>query len=204
MALGLTQQIPEEDMHSFSDDYMSNRIAVAMGGRIAEELMFGEKTTGAGNDFVQATELARKMVCDWGMSELGPLAYGQNDQPVFLGMDISQGHKAYSEKTAQRIDEQVSLIVTTQYNRARKVLEDNRKILDALSEALLEWETLDTEQVDYVVEGKDLRELQKSRNKARAAEKRVRKRQEKEPTESSTDEDPDSSGPIKDPDLEPA
>ena len=206
MALGLTQQIPEEDMHSYSAEYIANRIAVAMGGRIAEELEFGEKTTGAGNDFAQATDLARKMVCDWGMSTLGPLSYSQSDQPVFLGMDISQGNKNYSEKTAQKIDDEVNSIVTTQYDRARKILEDNRALLDALSEALLDWETLDTEQVDYVMEGKDLSELKKARDKARAAENRGhdRKKKSEQSSDTSTDTDSDPRAPMKGPDVTPA
>jgi cell division protease FtsH len=158
-ALGLTQQVPEEDRHSYTREYVSNRIAVALGGRIAEELQFKEKTTGAGNDFVQATELARKMVCDWGMSELGTLALGQNDEPVFLGMGISQTRRNYSEKTAQRIDDEVGRIVAVQYDRARKVLEENQEKLDAVAEALLEWETLDTSELNWVLAGKDLNEL---------------------------------------------
>ena len=158
-ALGLTQQLPEEDKHSYTADYILNRIAVALGGRIAEELQFDEKTTGAGNDFVQATDLARKMVRDWGMSDLGLLAFGQNNQPVFLGMDISHTRRDYSEKTAQRIDEEVARIVSIQYDRARTILEENREKLDAVAEALLEWETLGTKQLDWVIEGKNLSEL---------------------------------------------
>jgi len=150
-ALGLTQQVPEEDKHSYTLDYVSNRIAIALGGRIAEELQFDEKSTGAGNDFVQATALARKMVCEWGMSKLGTLALGQNDQPVFLGMDISNGRRSHSEKTAQRIDEEIGRIVSDQYDRARCTLEENREKLDELAEALLEWETLDAEQIDRVL-----------------------------------------------------
>lgn len=152
-ALGLTQQVPVEDKHSYTLDYVSNRIAIALGGRIAEELQFDEKSTGAGNDFVQATALARKMVCDWGMSNLGTLALGQNDQPVFLGMDISHTRRHYSELTAQRIDEEIGRIVSDQYDRARCILEENREKLDELAEALLEWETLDAEQIDRVLKG---------------------------------------------------
>ena len=151
-ALGLTQQVQEEDRHSYTLEYVSNRIAIALGGRIAEELQFDEKTTGAGNDFVQATALARKMVCEWGMSDLGTLALGQNDQPVFLGMDISHSRKNHSESTAQQIDKEIACIVSTQYDRARHILEENREKLDMLAEALLEWETLDTEQIDRALD----------------------------------------------------
>jgi cell division protease FtsH len=162
MALGLTQQVPEEDKHSYTLDYILNRIAISLGGRIAEELQFDEKTTGASNDFVQATELARKMVCDWGMSSLGTLALGQNDQPVFLGMNISHGQRSYSEHMAQQIDKETASIIDAQYNRARNILEKYQEKLNCLAQALLEWETLDTDQLNWVLAGNDLADLTSS------------------------------------------
>ncbi|MBR56462.1 MAG: cell division protein FtsH [Myxococcales bacterium] len=166
-ALGLTQQIPEEDRHSYSKDYVLNRIAVAMGGRIAEELKFNELTTGAGNDFRQATELARKMVTDWGMTDLGPISYGKNEDPVFLGMELNNSQKSYSEDTARQIDNEIKQTVTSQYTRARTLLETNRDLLDKVAESLLELETIDDEHLDWLMDGKDLRVLEEQRRRAR-------------------------------------
>ncbi|MHB8419365.1 MAG: ATP-dependent zinc metalloprotease FtsH [Myxococcales bacterium] len=152
-ALGLTQQLPAEDRYNASREFALNRIAICLGGRIAEELTFHEMTSGASNDIEQATDLARKMVCEWGMSEaLGPLAFGKREEQIFLGREIAS-HQDYSEQTAQQIDTEVRRIVTEQYHRAKQILLDNQPSLQRLSEALLEYETLDGPEIATIVEG---------------------------------------------------
>lgn len=151
VALGLMQQLPQDEKHTYSREYWDDRICIAFGGRAAEEQVFGEITTGASGDIQQATAIARKMVCEWGMSEkLGPLAYGRRDEAIFLGKEF--GHQRdYSEETAHAIDDEVRGIVETQLQRARKLLGEHRRELDALTEALLEKETLDAKQVDEII-----------------------------------------------------
>ncbi len=152
-ALGVTQQLPTEDHLNMSKEYAVNRIAILMGGRLAEEIIFGQITTGAGNDIEVATDLARAMVCEWGMSEkLGPLAFGKREGEVFLGREIGQ-RQDYSEQTAIEIDAEVRRIVFENYERARKVLLENLEILKAIAEALLEYETLDTSDIDVLMGG---------------------------------------------------
>jgi len=152
-ALGLTQQLPEEDRLNINQEYALNQVAILMGGRIAEEIVFGQKTTGAGNDIEQATNLARSMVCEWGMSEkMGPLAFGKKEGEVFLGREMGTV-QTYSEQTARDIDAEVHRIVFEQYARAKKVLEDNRPLLDRIADALLEYETLDAADVDVLMSG---------------------------------------------------
>ena len=161
-ALGLTQQLPERDRYSHSASYLLDRIAIMMGGRIAEDEVLGEITTGASNDIEQATEMARQMVCEWGMSRLGPLAFGKKNGEPFLGRDY--GHvQNFSESTAVQVDQEIKRIVDENYNRARQVIVDNRAQLDLLSSALLEFETLDGEEVDWIIEGKDIKELRVGR-----------------------------------------
>ncbi|MCC6808652.1 MAG: ATP-dependent zinc metalloprotease FtsH [Deltaproteobacteria bacterium] len=155
-ALGVTQQLPSEDRLSWSKEFALDRIAIMMGGRIAEELMFNEKTTGAGNDLEQATELARKMVTEWGMSDkMGPLTYSKREDTVFLGREIAQA-PTYSEETAQDIDNEIRAIVFGAYNVAREILEQNLAPLKRVAEALLEYETLDGPELDLVVDGQPL------------------------------------------------
>ena len=134
-----------------------------MGGRVAEEICLGEMTTGAGNDIERATEMARKMVCEWGMSSLGPISFGKKDEPVFLGMEMGQHQANYSENTAQRIDAEIQKIVKEQYDRAHKVLTKNRDTLDLIAETLLEYESLDGEEMSWVIDGKDLSVLHEQR-----------------------------------------
>jgi cell division protease FtsH len=158
MALGLTQQLPVEDKHNYSRDHLDAQIAILLGGRIAEEMTKGSITTGAGNDFERATDLARRMTCEWGMSEnLGPLTFGKKQEQVFLGRDFSQS-QGYSEGTALKIDEEIKRIVTRNYDRARKALEDHRSELDRITEELLIREVLDAEQVKQIVQGLPLAE----------------------------------------------
>jgi cell division protease FtsH len=152
MALGVTQQLPEGDRHNYSKEYLLGQIAILMGGRIAEETFLGSITTGASNDIERATELARAMVCEYGMSELGPLTFGKKEEQIFLGREIAQ-HRDFSEDTAIKIDQQVKLIVSDQYERARHIIEDNRDTMIRLSETLLERETLDGVQIRRIVAG---------------------------------------------------
>jgi len=155
-ALGLTQQLPEEDRLNLSLATAVDQIAVAMGGRVAEELIFGQITTGASNDIQVATDLARKMVCEWGMSEkLGPLHFGRGEEMVFLGRDFND-QRDYSEQTAIEIDAEVRRIVTENYNRAKQIVADNVDKLKALAEGLLEYETLDGTDIDNLFSGKPM------------------------------------------------
>jgi cell division protease FtsH len=157
MALGVTQQLPEGDRHSYSKEYLLGQIAIMMGGRIAEDVFLHSITTGASNDIERATELARSMVCEYGMSELGPLTFGKKEEQIFLGREIAQ-HRDFSEDTAIRIDEQVKKIITEQYDRAQKLIEENRETMIRLSETLLERESLDGVQIRRIVAGLPLDE----------------------------------------------
>ena len=154
-ALGLTQQLPTEDRLSMTREFALNQIAILMGGRVAEEIIFGQKTTGAGNDIERATDLARAMVTEWGMSEeFGPLNYAGNKQEVFLGRDFQQSSgERLSEETAQRIDQEIRRIVINQYERAVQILTQNRVSLEKISDALLEYETIDGEDIEVLLKG---------------------------------------------------
>ena len=153
MALGVTQTLPKEDRMSLSKEKAENNIAFLMGGRIAEELVLQQQTTGAGNDIERATDIARRMVCEWGMSEvLGPLTFGRKEEAIFLGREIAQ-NRDYSEQTAQMIDREVRSIVERNYRRAREILEKNVSLLHDLTNALLEYETIDGEEVERIVKG---------------------------------------------------
>ncbi len=157
MALGVTQQLPEADRYTHTREYIEGQIAIMMGGRIAEEIFLNHMTTGASNDIERATELARKMVCEFGMSQLGPITFGKREEQIFLGRDIS--HRAdYSEDTAIKIDQEVKRIVTEQYNRARQIITENKEALVRLAEALLEHESLDAIQIRRVISGLPLDE----------------------------------------------
>jgi cell division protease FtsH len=152
-AMGLTQQLPMDEKHTYPKKYLINNLAVLMGGRAAEELVLNETTTGAGNDIERATDTARKMVCEWGMSEeLGPLTFGQKDEQIFLGREFAQ-HRDYSEETAVRIDNEVTRLVSEAYQSAKGILEDNMDTLHALAQALLERETLVESDVDAIIAG---------------------------------------------------
>jgi len=152
MALGVTQQLPEGDRHNYTKDYLLGQISILMGGRIAEETFLGGITTGASNDIERATELARSMVCEYGMSELGPLTFGKKEEQIFLGREINQ-HRDYSEETSIRIDSEVRKIVTEQYERATKIIQENRDTLIRLADELLEHESLDGVQIRRIVAG---------------------------------------------------
>ncbi|MFH1435845.1 MAG: ATP-dependent zinc metalloprotease FtsH [Pseudomonadota bacterium] len=169
-ALGATQQLPEEDRYNVSKEFSLNQITILMGGRLAEEIFLNQQTTGAGQDIEQASEIARKMVCEWGMSDkIGPMALGRKDEAIFLGREIAQ-HQDYSERTAIEIDTEVRGIIMGSYERAKTIILDNRQSLERLVAALLEYEVLDTAEIDMVIEGKPL-----ARSKQWKKEKRERK-----------------------------
>jgi len=153
-ALGVTMQLPTEDRYSQDRERLMNMIGVLFGGRIAEELFMKQMTTGAANDFERATEIARRMVTQWGMSdELGTMVYGENEGEIFLGRSI-QTHKNVSEATMQKVDAEIRRIIDTQYRLARKLLEDNRDKVESMTKALLEWETIDADQINDIMAGK--------------------------------------------------
>jgi cell division protease FtsH len=153
-ALGLTMQLPEEDRYAYDRIYLMSRIAVLFGGRIAEELFMNQMTTGASNDFERATQMARDMVTRYGMSDvLGPMVYGENEGEVFLGRSVTT-HKNVSEATMQKVDAEIRRIIDEQYALARKLLDENRDKVEAMTKALLEWETIDAEQIDDIMAGK--------------------------------------------------
>ncbi|HVY91337.1 MAG TPA: ATP-dependent zinc metalloprotease FtsH, partial [Bryobacteraceae bacterium] len=165
MALGITMQLPTDDKHNYSKTYCDDQLAILMGGRIAEEIYLNQMTTGAGNDIERATEMARKMVCEWGMSELGPLSFGKKDEQIFLGREIAQ-HRDYSEETAIRIDEEVKRIISNGYNRARAIIETHSKELVKVAELLLEREVLDGSEIRTIINGGDLPPMGGSRDSA--------------------------------------
>jgi cell division protease FtsH len=155
MALGLTMQLPVDDRHNYYKNYLDTQIAILMGGRIAEEIFLSQMSTGAGNDIERATELARKMVCEWGMSDLGPVTFGKKEEQIFLGREISQ-HRDYSEATAIQIDEEVRKMVSVGYATAKSILSENRETLVRIAKALIEREVLDASEIKLLVDGQDL------------------------------------------------
>ena len=156
-ALGVTMQLPEEDRYSHDRETLFSTIAVLMGGRIAEEVFMNQMTTGAANDFERATDMASKMVMRWGMSDaLGPQVYGDNESEVFLGRDVTT-HKNLSNSTAELVDKEIRRIIDEQYDRARRTIEENRDKVEAMTAALLEWETIDAEQINDIMAGKEPR-----------------------------------------------
>ncbi len=153
-ALGVTMQLPTEDRFSMDREELLQTIAVLFGGRIAEEIFMGQMTTGASNDFERATQMARRMVTQWGMSDsLGPMVYGENEGEVFLGRSVTT-HKNVSEATMQKVDMEIRRIVDEQYTLARKLIEENREKIEAMTKALLEWETIDSDQIGDIMEGR--------------------------------------------------
>jgi cell division protease FtsH len=163
-ALGVTTYLPIDEKHSYSREYLEAMITYMLGGRAAEKLVFNQFTTGAGNDIERATELARKMVCEWGMSEkLGPMSYGAKEEELFLGREITKTRN-FSENTAIAIDAEVRLIVTGAMKRADKILKVNIKVLHRLSNALLEREILDSEEIDKIIRGEELPPVDKRAN----------------------------------------
>jgi len=154
MALGVTQQLPLDDRYTYSKDYLEAQLSVLLAGRVAEILFLGKTTTGAANDFEKATEIARRMVCQWGMSELGPLTFGERDDLIFLGRELT-AHKNFSEKTAELIDEEVKKIVHRNYERSETLLGGHRDQLNAIAHLLLEKEVMTSDEIKAVIEGRD-------------------------------------------------
>jgi cell division protease FtsH len=159
MALGVTMQLPIDDRHNYYKNYLETEIAILMGGRIAEELFLNCMSTGAGNDIERATEMARKMVCEWGMSDLGPMTFGKKEEQIFLGREIAQ-HRDYSEDTAIKIDQEVRKLVNKGYTTAKQILLDNRDVLERIARALIEREVLDANEIKMLVEGRELPPVQ--------------------------------------------
>jgi cell division protease FtsH len=189
-ALGVTSYLPIDEKHTYSRDYLEAIITYALGGRAAEKIVFNHYTTGAGNDIEKATSIARKMVCEWGMSDkLGPLGYGAKEEEIFLGREI-QKHRDYSEKTAIEIDEEIRRIVSNAMIRAEKILRDNLDLLHKLSLELLEREILDAEEIDKLVRGEDLPPIKRNGNEEEEkpgempehVKKLIDKRKPKEPS----------------------
>jgi len=161
-ALGLTQQLPIDEKHTYPRRFLLNSISILLGGRAAEELVLEDFTTGAGNDIERATDLARKMVCEWGMStQMGPLSYGKKEEQIFLGREIAT-HKDYSEETAKRIDSEICQIVSVCYDTSKKILSENLQTLHSLSEELIKREVLNSEDLDAIISGRALPEQEKT------------------------------------------
>jgi cell division protease FtsH len=161
MALGVTMQLPEDDKHTVTKDYLETQLAILMGGRIAEEIFLKQMTTGAGNDIERASDMARKMVCEYGMSRLGPLTFGKKEEQIFLGREIAQ-HRDFSEETARQIDGEVRSLVDEAYRSAYEILNNNQEIMHRMSAALLERETIDANEIRMIIEGKELPPLKPS------------------------------------------
>jgi cell division protease FtsH len=161
MALGVTMQLPEDDKHTVTKDYLETQLAILMGGRIAEEIFLKQMTTGAGNDIERASDLARKMVCEYGMSRLGPLTFGKKEEQIFLGREIAQ-HRDFSEETARQIDAEVRNFVDEAYKAAYSVLDNNKDTMHRMASALLERETIDANDIRMIIEGKELPPLKPS------------------------------------------
>jgi cell division protease FtsH len=159
MALGVTMQLPTDDRHSYYKNYLETEIAILMGGRIAEEMFLNVMSTGAGNDIERATDMARKMVCEWGMSDLGPMTFGKKEEQIFLGREIAQ-HRDYSEDTAIKIDQEVRKLVNNGYSTAKQMISDNRDTLERIARALIEREVLDANEIKLLVEGQNLPPVQ--------------------------------------------
>jgi cell division protease FtsH len=177
MALGLTQQLPVDEKHNYSRDYLNDQIAILLGGRIAEEITMDSLTTGAGNDLERATEMARRMVCEWGMSDaMGPLTFGKKEEQIFLGREIAQ-HQDYSEDTALKIDHEVKRFVTDNYQRAFQLLTDNKETLIKIADALLAREVLDAEQVKRLASGLPLEDPKPVAARVAVAEEETKPRQ---------------------------
>ncbi len=175
MALGLTQQLPLDDRYTYSKTYLEAQLSVLLAGRVAEKLFLNKTTTGAANDFEKATEIAHKMVCQYGMSTLGPMTFGEKDDLVFLGRDLTK-HKSFSERTSEKIDEEVKNITMRNFDRAQELLEKHRKALVKIAESLLEKEVLSSSEIEALLNGKNLSKKKKETKKATLSSKTLGKR----------------------------
>ncbi len=178
LALGTTQQLPLDDRYTYSKDYLEAQLSVLMAGRASEKMFLGKTTTGAANDFEKATDIARKMVCQWGMSDLGPVTFGERDDLIFLGRDLAM-HKNFSEKTSEMIDAEVKKIINRNFNRTKELLEKNRDKLINIAKALLEKEVLTSEELDEIIKGKKIAKGKKSSVASKVKEEKPRKEQKK-------------------------
>ena len=184
MALGLTQQLPLDDRYTYTKDYLEAQLSVLLAGRVAEMIFLGKTTTGAANDFEKATEIARKMVCQWGMSDLGPLTFGERDDLIFLGRDLAV-NKNFSERTSERIDDEVKKIVLRNYSRTQELIEKNKDKLIKIAEALLDKEVLSSDEINQIVDGKMKPEAKKGPEKGpppRRSRPAARPRRSRSPT----------------------
>jgi len=178
LALGLTQQLPLDDRYTYSKDYLEAQLSVLLAGRVSERLFLGKTTTGAASDFEKATEIARKMVCQWGMSDLGPLTYGERDDLIFLGRDLAM-HKNFSEKTAELIDAEVKKIINKNYQRTQELLEKNKLKLKKIAALLLEKEILTSDEIDMIIKGKKIKKIKKETPTKKDIDLKVKKEQKK-------------------------
>ena len=170
-ALGLTAQLPIDERHNYAKSYIETKLKVLMGGRVAEQIIFGELTTGGGNDIEVASKVARKMVCEWGMSDvMGPLTFGKKEEEIFLGREIAK-HRDYSEETAQKIDEEVTKILTGAEDDVMKLLKENIDKLHALAKVLLEYETIEGSELDGILAGEKLNRRPARENNGQTIEK---------------------------------
>ena len=173
-------QLPMDDKHGYSKPYVEGRLAILMGGRAAEMLIFDKMTTGAGNDIEQATQIARKMVTEWGMSDLlGPMTFGKKNEEIFLGREI-QSHRDYSEVTARMIDEEISKIIRNAQRISENILNDNKNLLHNMAKSLLKFETIDAKDIKKIIDGKKIirrsnrKNLKNGRTKLKAKTSRVK------------------------------
>ncbi len=178
LALGTTQQLPLDDRYTYSKDYLEAQLSVLMGGRASEKMLLGKTTTGAANDFEKATDIARKMVCQWGMSDLGPVTFGERDDLIFLGKELAM-HKNFSEKTAELIDAEVKKIINRNFNRTKELLEKNRDKLINVAKALLEKEVLTSEELEEIIKGKKIAKGKKASLTSKVKEEKPKKEPKK-------------------------
>ncbi|TET72783.1 MAG: ATP-dependent metallopeptidase FtsH/Yme1/Tma family protein [Candidatus Aminicenantes bacterium] len=178
LALGTTQQLPLDDRYTYSKDYLEAQLSVLMGGRASEKMLLGKTTTGAANDFEKATDIARKMVCQWGMSDLGPVTFGERDDLIFLGKELAM-HKNFSEKTAELIDAEVKKIINRNYNRTKELLEKHRDKLIDVAKALLEKEVLTSEELEEIIKGKKIVKGKKASLTSKVKEEKPKKEPKK-------------------------
>jgi len=179
MALGVTQQLPLADKYSYSKDYLEAQLCVLLAGRISEEIFLNTITSGAGNDFDRATGIARRMVCDWGMSSMGPIRYGQKDDMIFLGREMMV-HNEFSEETARKIDQEIKLLIDTAYQRSKETILKNRDKVETISQMLLERETLSSDDIDDILNGRELKPLNNHSDKKESDKKEKDKETDKE------------------------
>jgi len=178
LALGTTQQLPLDDRYTYSKEYLEAQLSVLMAGRASEKMLLGKTTTGAANDFEKATEIARKMVCQWGMSDLGPVTFGERDDLIFLGKDLAM-HKNFSEKTAELIDAEVKKIINRSFNRTKELLEKHRDKLIDVAKALLEKEVLTSEELEEIIKGKKIATGKKASLTSKVKEEKPKKEPKK-------------------------